>query len=418
MPPPVTPYLLLGPVSALLSSGVAPVRGRRQSLLFALLALRAGSPVDTGWLTESLWRGNPPRDPENSLQSQVSRLRRFLEGAQVRFICGGYMLEVPACEVDALRMDSLCAQARRWLSAGGFAMARACADDALTLWRGEPMADLHDCESVRLEARRLAELRLDATLVRAEADLSLGLHTEVVAPMRRLVAENPLREDLWATLVLALYRGGRSADALDAYRQARSILVRELGLEPGPRLRELERGILTRSPRLSSPAPPCSAHAPLLAGPLTAGFRLDLPPAAGPAGPPPGWSDYPATRLFLERARSVRPELMDTLGAREGTQIVTLCRLLEGEPLAIELAAASMRATTLTSWSSSTAGPCRRGRPHSPSRRRTAGFGPPEGADGGLRPGSAPAGRNPRRNVRPTAGPRPRTGRHPGPSPG
>ncbi len=331
----------------MLSGSVQVVRGRRQSLLFSLLALRAGSPVETDTLAHALWRGALPRDPDNSLQSQVSRLRRFLIGARVRYLAGAYLLDTDPSDVDALRMERLCAEARRWLSVGGFAMARSRADEALELWRGEPMADLHDAEAVRIEARRLAELRLDATVVRAEADLALGLHAEVIAPLRQLVTQHPLREDLWAMLVLALYRGGRSADALDAYRQARGVLVRELGLEPGPRLCELEHGILTRSPKLAAPPLPCSAHAALLAGPQATLSRLELPPAVGPAGPPPGWQDYPATRLFLQRASSSHPELTHALGPREGAQIVTLCRLLDGEPLAIELAAASLGSAKL-----------------------------------------------------------------------
>ena len=146
-----------------------------------------------------------------------------------------------------------------------------------------------------------------------------------------------MREDLWALLVLALYRSGRSGEALAAYRTARATLVHELGLEPGPLLRGLEAGILRQDPELAAPPHPCAAHALLFSsvgGPLR---RLPLPPEVEGYEPPLAWDSYPSVQLFLDRARTNSPDFDPDAG--EASDIVTLCRLLDGDPVAIELAA-------------------------------------------------------------------------------
>jgi DNA-binding SARP family transcriptional activator len=335
-PSPSPEYLVLGPPAVRDGPELRRLRGRRQVLLFCLLVASAGSPVDTGRLTEALWPTARPTDHHNALQSQVSRLRRCLGGA-VRYRAGGYQLDAARGSVDAHVFEQLVVDARRLVDAGSYTLAGRLADDALGLWRGEPMADMHDTEALRREAMRLHDLRVEASVVRVQADLGLGLHQAAVIPLNRLVEQYPLREDLWSLLVLALYRCERSADALAAYRRARGLLRRDLGLEPGPRLKALERGILSRSPELAAPVHPCSAHAPVFAG-GAASRALSLPPPVTGSGPPPGWDHFPATRLFLDRVRAGRPGFAPSL--REAAQIVTVCRLLEGEPLAIELAAA------------------------------------------------------------------------------
>ncbi len=348
---PAPTYRLLGPPAVRVDGTLRLCPGHRQTLLLAVLALSPGRPVDSGRLCHALWPATPPRDPANSLQSQVSRLRRLVGARAIAFTGGGYVLEAGRDEVDATAFEDLVLDARRMLAAGAYATAMSAVATAERLWSGEPMAEFQDDATVRRAAVRLAELRMDASVVLAEAEIALGLHEAAVHGLRSMVAQHPLREDLWALLVTALYRSGRTADALVALRRVRGVLVRELGLEPGPRLRDLERDVLGRAPHLAAPPHPCAAHAPLLAGPARGGHpdeheanrRIGLPPPVGPLGPAAGWANYPAPRLFLDRLQLDHPlRLRPTPDARQAGDIVTLCHLLGGEPLAIELAAASL----------------------------------------------------------------------------
>ena len=154
------------------------------------------------------------------------------------------------------------------LAGGAYAAARSALHDAQRLWCAEPMARVQDDPTVRRAVEHLRELRLEATVLQARAEVALGLHDLTIPSLRALTHEHPLREDVWALLVTALYRSGRTADALGAYRTARQHLVRDLGLEPGPVLRELERDILAGATHLSAPVHPCASHARLLAGPV------------------------------------------------------------------------------------------------------------------------------------------------------
>jgi DNA-binding SARP family transcriptional activator len=341
-------YRLLGPPAVRVAGSFRFCSGPRQTLLLSILALSPDSPVDSGRLYHALWPGTPPNEPANALQSQVSRLRRLVGAPSVRLTAGGYVLRADRDDVDATLFEDTVLHARRQLVAGAYVAARSAVARAEQLWSGEPMADVQDDATVRRAATRLAELRLDASMVQAEAEIALGLHAQTIAPLRALVEQHPLREDLWALLVTALYRSGRTADALLAHRRARGVLVRELGLDPGPRLRDLERDILGRAPHLNPPPHPCAAHAPLLAGPAARDHRADLPPAAGPLGLAAGWADYPAPRLFLDRVQLADPRrLRPVPDRRQADDIVTLCRLLGGDPLAIELAAASLGSADL-----------------------------------------------------------------------
>ena len=336
-------YLLLGPPAFRHGDALVQCTGRRQTLLLCLLALSARTPVEVGRLFDALWPNALPQDPNNALQSQVSRLRRLLAGASIRQVGGGYMLDEPPAAVDSHQLEQLVGEARRLLAAGAYALARIRCSEGIELWRGEPMAALQDDLEVRRAALRICELRLDAGIVRVQAEMALGLHAQTVPTLRSMVNQHPLREDVWALLVTALYRSGRSAEALAALRRARSLLVRELGLEPGPGLRELERGILGQAAALAGPPHPCAAHARVLVGPGGGSAGLDLPPAVGPFGASADWAEYPATRVFLDRLRTVHPQADP--GPREAAQIVSVCHLLDGDPLAIELAAASLATT-------------------------------------------------------------------------
>src|SRR5206468_858685 len=166
----------------------------------------------------------------------------------------GDVLQTAPTSVHRVRFESLAAEGSDALSVGNAKRASKRLREALDLWRGEPLADLDSAGFVQLERARLEELRLSAVEERVDADLALGRHAELVAELHALVREHPLRERLRAQLMLALYRSGRQAEALDVYQQGRRLLAEELGLEPGEGLKRLEHAILEHDPALGAPA--------------------------------------------------------------------------------------------------------------------------------------------------------------------
>ncbi len=242
---PVVEVRLLGPVQAARADREIPLGGPRQRAVLALLVLEAGRVVPAGRLVEELWRGSPSPGAAVTLRSYVSRLRSALAPeVPVTARGGGYAIGAGPDQLDASRFERLVAAGHDALARGQAVAAGTKFREALALWRGPALADVLEVDRLALEAARLEELRLAAAEARVEADLAAGLHTEVTGELERLVAEHPLRERLWWLLMLALYRGGRQADALDAYRRARVMLAAELGLEPGQELRELEQAVL------------------------------------------------------------------------------------------------------------------------------------------------------------------------------
>jgi predicted ATPase/DNA-binding SARP family transcriptional activator len=246
---------LLGPVQAVRADREVPLGGPRQRAVLALLVLEAGRVVPTGRLVEELWRGSPPPGAAVTVRSYVSRLRSALAPeVAVAARGGGYTISTGPDQLDASRFERLVAAGHDALALGWAVAAGARFREALGLWHGPALADVLEVEPLALEAARLEELRLAAVEARIEADLAAGLHAETTGELERLVAEHPLRERLWRLLMLALYRDGRQADALDVYRRARAILTEELGLEPGEELRELEQAVLRQ--QVPPPAAP------------------------------------------------------------------------------------------------------------------------------------------------------------------
>ena len=245
---------LLGPV-ALVTTEVRVPAGRRQAALLALLALNGGGAVMPGRLIQELWPAVLPAEPGAALQSQVSRLRRFLGPGLLLHRSGGYALAVPPLEVDVQTFDRLVRSGLAALAAGAHELALESLQSALAQWEGDPMADLADQTFASRSAGRLVEQRLAATAAAIEAEIALGGHLAVLGRLTELTMEHPLREDLWALRLLALYRSGRAADALSAHRSAREVLDREVGLDPGPTLQRLEHAILVHDPRLGSGFP-------------------------------------------------------------------------------------------------------------------------------------------------------------------
>jgi predicted ATPase/DNA-binding SARP family transcriptional activator len=238
---------LLGPVKVTRAGREVAVGGRRQRGLLALLALERGRTVSTRRLADELWEGNPPAGFETTLRSYVSRLRSALgESASLTGRGGAYSLDVRPDAVDSLRFEHLLKEARDAAGRGAVVRAVERARVALSLWHGEAFADVVDggLGRLRLEADRLEDLRLAALELRIEAELELGPAEGLVEELEALVQAHPYRERFWRLLMLALYRSERQADALAAYRRARSVLVHELGLEPSDELRELEQAVL------------------------------------------------------------------------------------------------------------------------------------------------------------------------------
>jgi WD40 repeat protein/DNA-binding SARP family transcriptional activator len=231
---------VLGPVEASVDGRTIPLGGGKPRALLAMLALNAGSTVSTQRLIDGLWGEEPPASANKLVQVHVSRLRKALGssagGAEIVTRRHGYELRVEPDAVDAGRFERL--------------VASGAPREALALWRGPPLDDVADEPFAGAEIRRLEELRLAALELAIEHDLEAGRHREVVAELDALVAAEPLRERLHAQRMLALYRCGRQADALAAYRDARTALVEAIGVEPGAELRRLHEAILRQDPSL------------------------------------------------------------------------------------------------------------------------------------------------------------------------
>ena len=246
-------FRILGPLEVEGPSGAIPLAGAKQRVLLALLLLHANEVVPTATLIELLWTEAPPADAAKALQVHVSRLRRALEADVLRTLPGGYLLDVNPAEFDLRRFEELAAAGRELLAQGDAGAARGTLNEALELWRGTPLGEFAANPLARREAGRLEELRLTTLEDRLDADLALGAHGQLVGELEALVARHPHRERLRAQLMLALYRAGRQADALAAYRDARRALVDELGIEPGRQLQELEQSILRQDTALDLP---------------------------------------------------------------------------------------------------------------------------------------------------------------------
>jgi DNA-binding SARP family transcriptional activator/WD40 repeat protein len=256
---------VLGPVEASVDGRSIPLGGGKPRALLAMLALNAGSTVSTERLIDGLWGEQPPASANKLVQVYVSQLRKALgskaNGTEIVTRRHGYQLRAGPDVIDAERFERL--------------VASGAPREALALWRGPPLDDIADEPFAGAEIRRLEELRLAALELAIEQDLDEGRHREVVAELDALVAAEPLRERLHAQRMLALYRSGRQADALAAYRLARTALVESIGVEPGGELRRLHEAILRQDPSLDLAA---AAELPpeLDAGTLLAGRDADL----------------------------------------------------------------------------------------------------------------------------------------------
>lgn len=248
----VTPELevrLLGPLDAGRDGELVALGGPKPRTLLAVLALEPGRVVSVDRLVEALWPGDPPETAAHAIQVYVSHLRKAL-GPVIATRAPGYELELAPERVDVHRFMRLAQEGRGALEADDVVAAEAALREALALWRGPALADFLYEPFAQTEIARLEELRTVVLEERIDADLALGRHAELVSELEALVQAQPLRERPRAQLMLALYRSGRQADALAAYRAARETLVEELGIDPGPELRELEAAILRQDESL------------------------------------------------------------------------------------------------------------------------------------------------------------------------
>ncbi len=272
-------FRILGPVEVSNGGGILPLGGQKQRALLADLVLNAGSIVSTARLIDDLWGNDPPPTAEHTVAAYISRIRRVLRDGSARDVLltksPGYLLDVGRDRVDAFRFEQLVAEAAAAAGRGDDYRAAAMLRGALGLWRGNALADISEAPFARDAAQRLAERRLLALERRIDADLRLGGAQDVTVELEALVAAHSYYERFHGQLMLALYRSGRQTEALAAFRRARGLLADELGIEPGPELRDLEQAILRHDPELG-------------------GGRVANPRASTVRGSPPGPQRPPA----------------------------------------------------------------------------------------------------------------------------
>jgi YVTN family beta-propeller protein len=247
-------FRVLGPFEVVDQDRVLALGSPQQRALLAVLLLHRGEAVSADRLIDALWGEKAPPTAIKIVQGYVSGLRKALGDGLLATRAHGYLLATLPGQLDVDRFESLVAEGRRALEHGDPPAASERLRDALALWRGPALADFAYERFAQGEIARLEEMRLTALEDRIDADLALGKHAELVAELAELVREHPQRERPQGQLMLALYRSGRQADALDRYRRVREQLIAELGIEPGPALKKLERAILAHDPALEPPS--------------------------------------------------------------------------------------------------------------------------------------------------------------------
>src|SRR5215207_5107659 len=305
--------------------GPVALGGAKPRGLLAAMLLHANEPVSAERLAVALWGEDVPAGAVKTVRVHVSRLRRALGDPDVLTTTpAGYRLRVDAGELDADRFEQLSAEGHRALDDGAPEQAARVLREALAAWRGPALADFGFEAFAQAEIGRLEDERLAALEARVQADLAVGRHGELVGELAQLVAAHPLRERLHGQLMLSLYRSGRQADALQVYRDARDVLVQQLGIEPGTELRALERAVLAHDPELDLARPAiradgraAAAHIP--APPTqTIGRATDLARLRDLVSERPGGlvtmvgpGGVGKTRLALELARAIGEQFAD-----------------------------------------------------------------------------------------------------------
>ncbi|MBC3839645.1 AfsR/SARP family transcriptional regulator [Streptacidiphilus sp. 4-A2] len=287
---------MLGPLEVMRGGRATEVGGPRQLTVLAMLLLEEGSVVSVERLINAVWDEAPPRTARAQIQISVSTLRRLLRAGggpdPIATRRPGYLLRLGGDRLDLRDFEVGVAVGRRLLDAGDYAAAAAEFRTALALWRGPALSGI-DSPAVRSGVVHLEEMRLAATEEHLEAELQSDPRRDVVGELVRLTQGHPLREHLQALLVSTLYRSGRRAEALDAYRTARAVITSELGIEPGPELRQLHAAILRGEP--------LSVLGTASADPVLVGAPPPEPKPPVPRLLPGALSDFTGRELLLER---------------------------------------------------------------------------------------------------------------------
>jgi len=312
-------FRILGAVEVLVDGTPAALGAPKQRAVLAMLLVNRRRVVSAAALVDGLWGESPPASAVQSLQVYIHGLRRAVGAERIETAGRGYRAAVSEDELDLDRFERGLERGRAALEAGRAEDATDELRQAMALWRGSALADLPEESRRAAEADRLDELRLTALELRYDAELASGRHDAVVAELEALTAEHPYHERFLEQRVLALYRCGRQADALEVYREARRTLSEDLGLEPSRALQELERAVLRQDPSLAAPPAPTRSTRPLPTPPTAlVGRRLELAAVAalfrdegvrlvtltGPGG-------TGKTRLGLAVAEALEPELRD-----------------------------------------------------------------------------------------------------------
>jgi YVTN family beta-propeller protein len=261
----VIEFRVLGSLEVVGEDGPLALGAPKQRALLAILLLHRGEPVSSDRLIYEIWGEEPPASAIKLVQGYVSNLRKVLGDGVLVTQGRGYLLHAGPGQLDLDRFDSLVAEGRRALQERDARSAAARLRKALGLWRGPPLADFSYESFAQAEIARLEESRLGALEERIDADLALGEHARLVGELEALVRAHPMRERFIGQLMLALYRSGRQADALESYRISRRRLVEELGLEPSRELQQLERAMLGQDPALEPPARDIAPGLPAIA---------------------------------------------------------------------------------------------------------------------------------------------------------
>ena len=308
-------FRILGTVEAVRDGAPLVLGGPRHRRLLAALLVHAGEVLSAGRLIDALWGASPPRSAPAMLHVRVSELRAALRatGTELQTQHGGYLLGMRADGLDARRFERLAAAGASALARGDLGQAGADLRGALTLWRGPALTEFAHAPFARAEAARLDELRLQAIENRVTADLGLGRHRELVAELEPLVAGNPLRERLRGQLMLALYRSGRQAEALQVFHTACALMADQLGLDPGVDLRRLHAAMLRQDPALNLPA--------LRAADVCGNLPAPLTPLIGRA------DDVREVRVLLREHRLVTLTGVGGAGkSRLAVEVATACQ--------------------------------------------------------------------------------------------
>jgi DNA-binding SARP family transcriptional activator len=293
-------FRILGPLEVSRDGRTVHLGGRRQRAVLAALLAHPDEVVPTERLIDEVWGEDAPASAPNMIQAYVSRLRKALGRDVLATRPPGYLLRLGEAQLDSIRLADLVVQAREAMAEARTGEALGLLAEALGLWRGPPLADFTYDAFAQGEVTRLEELRLEAIELRIDGELELGRHLRLADELEQLIALHPFRERLRGQLMLALYRSGRQAEALEAYRTARRTLADELGIKPSPALRKLEQAIRIQDRRL---------------GAVTTEPELGRPAAESAASLRPAGPSGTVTFLFTDIEGSVRaweehPELM------------------------------------------------------------------------------------------------------------